>query len=81
MLGDPTEGALLTAGGTLCLQRTHLETELPRVAELPFDSARRRMTTAHALSAGRRRVICKGAPEAVLRKPLLADRADADAAA
>ncbi|MCT9933733.1 cation-transporting P-type ATPase [Planotetraspora sp. A-T 1434] len=70
-MGDPTEAALLTAGAKLGLDRPALERELPRVAEIPFDSSRKRMTTVHRLPGGGVRVVCKGAPELVLRPPIL----------
>lgn len=48
-VGDPTEGALLVAASQAGLDRFALEHILPRVAELPFDSVRKRMTTVHYL--------------------------------
>jgi Ca2+-transporting ATPase len=48
-IGDPTEGALLVAAEKGGLHREALVKALPRVAELPFDSERKRMTTVHAL--------------------------------
>jgi Ca2+-transporting ATPase len=48
MLGDPTEGALLVAAARGGWLRADLDSTLPRVAELPFDSERKRMTTVHA---------------------------------
>jgi P-type Ca2+ transporter type 2C len=45
--GDPTEGALLALAGKLGITRTGLEGTRPRVAEVAFDAARRRMTTVH----------------------------------
>lgn len=48
-LGDPTEGALLVAASQVNLRKSQLETVLPRVAELPFDADRKRMTTVHRL--------------------------------
>ncbi len=48
-VGDPTEGALLVAAHRLQLDKSALETVLPRVSELPFDSDRKRMSTVHAL--------------------------------
>jgi P-type Ca2+ transporter type 2C len=65
-VGDPTEAALLAAAGKLGLSPAELSARFPRVAELPFDSARKRMTTAHQLPGAGVRVICKGAPEAIL---------------
>ncbi len=65
-VGDPTEAALLAAAGKLGLSAAELSTRLPRIAEVPFDSGRKRMTTVHRLPGGGVRVICKGAPEAML---------------
>ncbi|MCC6781652.1 MAG: cation-translocating P-type ATPase [Planctomycetes bacterium] len=65
LLGDPTEGALLALGLALGVTRETLDREAPRVAEWPFDSDRKRMSVARAFAGGRR-LLCKGAPEAVL---------------
>jgi Ca2+-transporting ATPase len=46
-LGDPTEAALVVAAAQLGLKKPALEKFLPRVAELPFDSDRKRMSTVH----------------------------------
>ncbi|GGK97476.1 ATPase [Sphaerisporangium melleum] len=72
-LGDPTEAALLAAAAKLGLDRHDLNIRLPRLAERPFDSVRKRMSTVHRLPGGRVRVICKGAPEVLLRDQVLAD--------
>jgi Ca2+-transporting ATPase len=50
-LGDPTEAALLVAASRFRLEKSVLEKALPRVAEVPFSSERKRMTTMHALPA------------------------------
>ncbi|MCE7051610.1 cation-translocating P-type ATPase [Streptomyces purpurascens] len=73
-LGDPTEAALLVAGARLGLDRAALDSELPRLEEIPFDSTRKRMTTVHRRPDGGVRIACKGAPESVLRPQILADR-------
>jgi Ca2+-transporting ATPase len=46
-VGDPTEGALVIASARAGLWKAELEKAFPRVAELPFDSDRKRMTTVH----------------------------------
>jgi Ca2+-transporting ATPase len=48
-IGDPTEGALVVAAARSGVDVGSLRSQLPRVAELPFDSERKRMTTVHAL--------------------------------
>jgi Ca2+-transporting ATPase len=49
IVGDPTEGALVEAALRLGIAKEELEASLPRVAEAPFDSGRKRMTTVHRL--------------------------------
>jgi len=48
-LGDPTEGALVVAAARFNLRKPDLELLFPRVAEAPFDSERKRMTTVHEM--------------------------------
>ena len=48
--GDPTEGALVVAAARFGLCKPDLEALFPRVAEAPFDSVRKRMTTVHKMS-------------------------------
>ncbi len=79
MVGDPTEGALVVAAAKAGLWRAEIEQSYPRVAEVPFDSERKRMSTIHELrhvtmdDAGplqpgeKGYVVCvKGAPLSVL---------------
>ncbi len=49
VIGDPTEGALVVVAAKTGLWRKDLEKIIPRVAEIPFDSDRKRMTTIHQL--------------------------------
>ena len=46
-IGDPTEGALVVAAACAGIFQDDLHRAFPRVAELPFDSVRKRMTTVH----------------------------------
>jgi Ca2+-transporting ATPase len=52
-IGDPTEGALVVAAGRFGLNKPELDKELPRVAEVPFNSERKRMTTVHRVAGGK----------------------------
>ena len=51
-VGDPTEGALVLAAAQVGILKDALDTAFPRVAEAPFDSVRKRMTTLHATPNG-----------------------------
>jgi Ca2+-transporting ATPase len=64
-VGDPTEVALYRAAHDAGFIKEDLERRVPRIAEVPFDSRRMRMTTLHAMEEG---VVAysKGAPERVL---------------
>ena len=67
VVGDPTEGALLTLAQKCGIDPAVLASEQPRQAVLPFESAHRYMATAHATAASASQRVClKGAPEAVL---------------
>jgi Ca2+-transporting ATPase len=63
--GDPTEGALLVLGRKAGFDHDRLKAEYPRVAEIPFTSERKRMSTIHQGADGF--LMClKGAPESLL---------------
>jgi Ca2+-transporting ATPase len=64
-VGDPTEVALLDAAIASGLDIAAVAQRNPRIAELPFDSERKLMTTAHRTADGVI-VYVKGAPEALL---------------
>jgi Ca2+-transporting ATPase len=73
--GEPTETALYEALQTLQLDPVTMRRQKPRLAEIPFDSTRRMMTTFHAHD-GAVIAYTKGAPEHVIpacRQQLLND--------
>ncbi len=64
--GDPTEAALVVAAMKAGLSQTGLRLAHPRIEEIPFSSERKRMTTLHQMSDGKRWAFMKGAPEVIL---------------
>lgn len=65
--GDPTEGALIVAAAKAGLSKEVLDKKEPRIAEIPFSSERKRMTTIHK-SNDKKFAYMKGAPEIILDK-------------
>lgn len=63
--GDPTEAALLAASP---VPKDQLERRMPRVREIPFQSARKMMTTVHRLDNQQYRIITKGAPDLLMER-------------
>ena len=59
-IGDPTETAIILAAHRNGMEKDALNEEFPRLAELPFDSDRKLMTTVNCMD-GKRIVIVKGA--------------------
>ncbi len=66
IIGDPTEGALLTAAAKADLWRDSLERDYDLLAELPFDSNRKRMSTVWRGPTGAVAAYVKGAPDVML---------------
>ena len=63
--GDPTEIALLVVAHGLKVDVAQMRAEYPKLAERPFDSDSKRMTTIHRLPDGTRLALLKGAPAVV----------------
>jgi len=68
VIGDPTEGALVVAAAKAGLDKKELDTLYPRIAEVPFTSERKRMSTVHTTPDGMKIVCAKGAPELLLAR-------------
>jgi P-type Ca2+ transporter type 2C len=81
IVGDPTEGALIVAAAKAGATSRGLNEAYPRIQEIPFDSARKRMSTIHAIQNPRpedispfydsqnrewHAITVKGAPDVVL---------------
>ena len=67
-VGEPTECALVNDAAKNGLPKDQLEKEYVRVAEAPFDSMRKMMTTIHQTADGRFIQFTKGAPDEVLKR-------------
>ncbi|MCJ7675863.1 MAG: HAD-IC family P-type ATPase, partial [Sedimentisphaerales bacterium] len=76
-IGDPTEGALVIAAAHLGLMKPEMDRGWPRVAEAPFTSERKRMTTIHRINISAEQTdapwgeasyvaFCKGAVDGML---------------
>ena len=66
VIGDPTENALVIYALKKGFNKNELDAETPRVAEAPFDSVRKLMTTIHQTKEGLVQYT-KGAPEELLK--------------
>ena len=69
IIGDPTEGALITVGAKGGMQKVEMNSSYNRIAELPFDSDRKMMTTFHEKFIENKIVsFTKGAPDIILSR-------------
>lgn len=66
-VGDPTELALIELGRKYDITEQNHREKYPRVAELPFDSVRKYMSTLHDID-GQRVLLVKGATDELLRQ-------------
>ena len=69
IVGDPTEGALVVVAAKTGIDPDTGRREHPRVAEIPFDSDRKRMTTFHTgFDEGHILSLTKGAPDLMVSR-------------
>ena len=68
--GDPTEGALIVAARKAGLEAEALDARFARVAEVPFSSERKLMSTIHSDAERQERLLAltKGAPDVLLAR-------------
>lgn len=66
-IGDPTETALINLGSNLGMEAAMTRERYPRMSEVPFDSDRKLMSTAHVFG-DRYVMIAKGAVDVLLRR-------------
>ena len=66
-IGDPTETALINLGSNLGLEASEIREKYPRKSEVPFDSDRKLMSTAHEMEEGYLMVV-KGAVDVLIQR-------------
>lgn len=67
IIGDPTEGALVTLAGKANIKKNEINKTYPRIEEIPFDSERKMMSTFHENYIPEKIVsFTKGAPDIII---------------
>lgn len=68
VIGDPTEGALITSAQKIAIDTKKLAEDFERKKEFPFSSDRKMMTTVHSQPGSKDLIVAsKGAPDVVLK--------------
>lgn len=66
-IGEPTECALVNFASRIKLNKNDLKVKFPRIAEAPFDSSRKMMSTLHRSEGDKIVQYTKGAPDEILK--------------
>ena len=72
-VGDPTETALVRLGEAHGFDEETARSRWPRLAEIPFDSDRKRMSTVHRLPGGLM-MVTKGAVDVLLERCVISEK-------
>ena len=80
VVGDPTEGAMLTAGAKAGGDRATLDAEFPQVYELPFDAERKRSASLRQQPNNGLLALVNGAPGVLLERCTMLYTADGERA-
>ena len=67
VIGDPTEGAILSAAAKAGIWKENLQKKFPLASEIPFDSDRKKMSTIRNTPHDIMLVCEKGAPDVILK--------------
>ncbi|MCR5040890.1 MAG: calcium-translocating P-type ATPase, PMCA-type [Clostridia bacterium] len=67
-VGEPTEAALVNFAAKVGLKKDDIESKMPRVGEIPFDSSRKMMTTVHEQGGAGYIQFTKGAPDVIISR-------------
>ena len=62
VLGDPTEAALIVVAEKAGMNHATLNSDFPRISEVPFDSTSKRMVTVQRTPQGQKMACVKGSP-------------------
>lgn len=78
-IGDPTETSIVAAARRFGIYKDDIEKAFPRLAEVPFDSDRKLMTTIHRID-GKIIAVVKGAPDILMSRCIEGDISAAEKA-
>ena len=75
VIGEPTEKAIVEKALEIGINKRTIEDQMQRIAEIPFDSTRKMMTTIHK-KGNKYIVITKGAPDILIERCEITNKAE-----